>query len=78
MVGLLHFIYLPSFEAAASGLLDEVARHRIEQELMENPEAGARIAGTGGVRKLRVALPGKGPRDGALMRRLVHQLEEQG
>lgn len=65
MVRLLQFIYLSNFESAATGLLDEPALHGMEQRLMADPEAGARISGTGGVRKLRVALPGRGRSGGA-------------
>ena len=44
---------------------DELLRS-IEDAILENPEAGATIAGTGGVRKLRVADPSrqKGKRGG--------------
>ncbi len=65
MYGQLHFVSLPTFEAAALGLLDEAARHHMEVRLMHDPQAGAVIAGTGGVRKLRVALPGRGRSGGA-------------
>lgn len=39
---------------------------RIEEEILKNPEAGASVAGTGGVRKLRIEDPsrGKGKRGG--------------
>jgi len=39
---------------------------RIEEEILKNPAAGATVAGTGGVRKLRIADParGKGKRGG--------------
>lgn len=39
---------------------------RIEEEILRNPEAGATVAGTGGVRKLRIEDPqrGKGKRGG--------------
>ena len=39
---------------------------RIEEEILKNPEAGATVAGTGGVRKLRIEDPqrGKGKRGG--------------
>ena len=33
---------------------------RIEEEILKNPEAGATVAGTGGVRKLRIEDPGRG------------------
>ena len=61
----LEFVLLPSYERSAKGLLGEDEQHWIEQTLVENPTAGATIAGTGGVRKLRVALPGSGKSGGA-------------
>lgn len=36
----------------------------VQQVLMSNPEAGPVVAGTGGVRKLRWAAPGRGKRGG--------------
>lgn len=36
----------------------------LQQELMRDPEAGAVIRGSGGVRKLRWAAPGRGKRGG--------------
>ena len=62
---LLEFIYLPGFESSAAGLLDEAECHRMERRLLMDPEAGEVIPGSGGVRKVRVALPGRGKRGGA-------------
>lgn len=44
---------------------DQLLR-RIEEEILKNPEAGATVAGTGGVRKLRIEDPSrqKGKRGG--------------
>jgi|SRR6056297_4165053 len=36
----------------------------VQRELIENPDAGSVIRGSGGVRKLRVAAPGRGKRGG--------------
>ena len=36
----------------------------LQQELLKNPEAGAVITGTGGLRKVRWVLPGKGKSGG--------------
>lgn len=33
---------------------------RIEEEILKNPEAGTSVAGTGGVRKLRIEDPSRG------------------
>jgi hypothetical protein len=65
MQHLLLFIYLPTFETAAEHLLDETARHALELELLADPDAGAIVSGTRGVRKLRIALTGRGKRGGA-------------
>lgn len=45
------------------GLSDTEFR-QLENELMYNPQAGAVIVGTGGVRKLRSPLPGRGKSGG--------------
>lgn len=62
---LLEFVYLHSFDRSASGLLDDDDLRVLEQTLNESPRAGAVIAGTGGVRKLRVASSGRGKRGGS-------------
>ena len=56
------FVYTPLFERSARGLLDDESMRRAELELLNDPRAGATVAGTGGIRKLRVALPGRGKR----------------
>lgn len=43
----------------AIGLADSDLRD-LQQALLENPNAGAMIQGTGGARKVRVAFPGQG------------------
>ncbi len=49
----------------ASGLIPESDRARLVEFIGANPEAGDVIPETGGVRKLRWALPGVGKRGGA-------------
>ena len=56
----LTFVYLPLFERTAEGVLGDEEMQAVEQQLLDNPRAGDVEAGTGGVRKLRVALPGRG------------------
>ena len=56
------FVYTPLFERSARGLLDDESMRQAELELLNDPRAGATVAGTGGIRKLRVALPGRGKR----------------
>ena len=56
------FVYTPLFERSARGLLDDESMRQAELELLSDPRAGSTVAGTGGIRKLRVALPGRGKR----------------
>lgn len=57
------FIELPLFSKYAA-FSDEELR-ALQLELLENPQAGALIPGSHGLRKLRVALEGRGKRGGA-------------
>ena len=54
-----------SYLRRAERLLSEAERQRLHHFLAERPDAGDIVAGTGGVRKLRWALPGQGKRGGA-------------
>lgn len=60
-----HFIRTETFEEdwAGQGLTDEDLT-RLENALVEDPQAGDVIAGTGGLRKLRFAPPGQGKSGG--------------
>jgi len=60
------FVELPPFEHHRANYLDDSAFLRLQRLLMVNPEAGALIPGTGGLRKLRFAdeRRGKGKRGG--------------
>ena len=55
------FVLLPFFDSQwkALGLSDADLR-RLQIELLVNPKAGDVVEGTGGVRKLRFAFPGRG------------------
>ncbi len=55
----------PEFLTAAGRIMDEEERALLVDYLAYNPRAGEVIAGTGGVRKLRWALEGRGKRGGA-------------
>ena len=55
----------PAFSREASRILGEQSHQRLIEFLGLNPEAGAIVQHTGGVRKLRWAVPGKGKRGGA-------------
>ncbi|MDR3418073.1 MAG: hypothetical protein P4L83_18010 [Nevskia sp.] len=55
----------PEFLAATRKLLDDEERAALVEHLAHNPSTGDLIPGTGGVRKLRWALEGRGKRGGA-------------
>ena len=59
------FIETSIFTQLAAELLDDESLRTLQNLLLEKPERGAVIAGTGGLRKLRLALPGRGKRGGA-------------
>lgn len=61
----LTFVYTKQFVASADGVLTEPAFRALEDVLLERPDAGDVVAGTGGVRKVRVPLPGRGKSGGA-------------
>lgn len=58
-------IETPEFLAATRKLMDDAERLLLVDYLAWNPTAGDLIPGTGGVRKLRWALRGRGKRGGA-------------
>jgi hypothetical protein len=61
----LAFVYLESFERTSKGILSDEDMARVEIELSDNPYAGKVISDTGGVRKVRAAIAGRGKRGGA-------------
>lgn len=58
------FILTPAYVTAAKGVLTDDDQRAVETAILENPDVGVVIPGAG-VRKLRVALPGRGKRGGA-------------
>ena len=55
------FIYVPHFDKKWEGVgLNDDEKVLLEDYIMENPDAAPVIEGTGGLRKLRWALPGRG------------------
>lgn len=64
----------PTFTRQAEKLLDEAERREVIDVLAADPEAGDLIPGTGGIRKLRVALSGQGKRGGA---RVIYYLLDE-
>lgn len=58
------FIESSIFERILPVYLDDDEYSELQQFLMQNPEAGERVPGSGGVRKVRWARPGIGKRGG--------------
>lgn len=68
-------VEMPEFIAAAAKLLSDEQREELLTHLANNPEAGAVMPETGGVRKLRWALPGKGKSGGV---RVIYYYHNEG
>jgi hypothetical protein len=58
-------VHTPAFVATAKGVLGAEQIRSLEVLVATNPEAGVVIPGTDGVRKLRIALSGRGKSGGA-------------
>jgi hypothetical protein len=58
------FIETPIFTADVCALLSDEEYASLQQHLVAMPNAGAVIAGTGGLRKIRWSVAGKGKRGG--------------
>lgn len=56
----MEFVYEAAFTRVADELLTDEILIRLEVALEDNPTVGVVIPGTGGARKWRVALPGRG------------------
>jgi hypothetical protein len=61
----LEFIELPIFTQHIYRYLDDDEYQELQAYLTARPDAGAIVAGTGGVRKVRWGLEGRGKRSGA-------------
>jgi Protein of unknown function (DUF1044). len=59
------FIETPVFTRQITALVDDEDYADFQRELANDPEAGTVIAGTGGLRKVRMAAKGHGKRGGA-------------
>jgi hypothetical protein len=59
------FIETDSFNKAITALMPDEDYARLQQALVDDPELGDLIPGTGGMRKVRWTLGGKGKRGGA-------------
>lgn len=60
----MRFIETPVFTHAIVGLLDDEEYHSLQIALLQRPESGALIPRSGGLRKVRWPLPGRGKRGG--------------
>lgn len=63
--GQMEFIETPMFTRLIIEFLPDESYRLLQADIAKNPEAGDLIAGGGGIRKLRFALPGRGKRGGA-------------
>jgi len=72
VAGLITVVETPEFLTASSELFDEDERTLLISYLAAHPFAGDLIAGTGGVRKLRWGVAGRGKRGGARVIYYVH------
>ena len=68
-------VEMPGYLSDANGVLDDHERAQVVQMLAEDPECGALIPGTGGVRKVRVALGNRGKSGGA---RVIYYFLNEG
>ena len=66
------FIESSPFERVCPVYLDDDEYAELQQFMMQNPEAGQVVPGSGGVRKLRWARPGMGKRGGLRVIYFVH------
>ena len=70
------FIETKLFSRLADELLSDVGLNALQQSLIQNPTAGDVVPGSGGVRKLRFGMPGRGKRGG--LRVIYYLRSKQG
>lgn len=61
------FVESPQFTRAITELMDDDEYRLLQAALLGNPDAGALIVGSGGLRKIRWSLPERGKRGGSRM-----------
>jgi hypothetical protein len=70
----MRFLETPVFTGAVEELLDHDSYHALQSSLILRPEAGSLIPQSGGLRKIRWALPGQGKRGGC---RIIYFWDER-
>ena len=71
------FVETSTFTRLIQEYLSDEDYGLLQQELMRNPEAGAVIRGSGGVRKIRWAAAGRGKRGGYRVIYFVRQMNRE-
>lgn len=59
------FIEVPSFTRPITDLVDDALYTEFQKELLQNPKKGDVIPQSGGLRKIRMKMPGRGKSGGA-------------
>jgi hypothetical protein len=75
MTSLLGVIETKPYLAAAERLMSEAERAAVVDTIAAEPEAGALVRGTGGLRKMRIKLKGRGKRGGG---RVIYWYHSEG
>ena len=70
----MHFFETPIFTKQILGLLEDADFRRFQIQLALNPEAGEIIRGSGGLRKIRWSVQGRGKRGGI---RIIYYFVEE-
>jgi hypothetical protein len=60
----IHFIRLATFDRAAKGLLSDADEQAMENDIAADPKGAPVVSETGGCRKIRVAIEGRGKSGG--------------
>ena len=59
------FVEVPSFTRQITELVDDAVYTEFQKQLLQNPKKGDVIPNSGGLRKVRMKLPGRGKSGGA-------------